>query len=84
MPKKILIAGASGFIGQALIKELLEKTDYDIVGMSRYARKSDHARLQWKQSDLFSLKDIVNAMEGCSECHLLSALNASVCDFGTR
>lgn len=67
MPKKILIAGASGFIGQALIKELLEKTDYHIVGMSRYVRESDHARLQWKKADLFSLKDIMNAMEGCSE-----------------
>ncbi len=67
MPKKILITGASGFIGQALIEELLLHTDYQLVGISRYKQKSEHPRFEWKQGDLFSLKDISNAMEGCDE-----------------
>ncbi len=67
MAKKILIAGASGFIGKAIIKDLIENSDYQLVGLSRYARKSDHPRLEWKQADLFSFKDISNSMEGCDE-----------------
>lgn len=67
MPKKILIAGASGFIGQALIRELLETTDYELVALSRYPRNSDNTRVEWRQADLFSLKDTSNAMNGCDE-----------------
>ncbi len=67
MPKKILIAGASGFIGQALIKELLETTDYQLVALSRYPRPSENPRVEWRQADLFSLKDTTNAMNGCDE-----------------
>ena len=61
---KILVSGASGFIGKAVIKMLLEETDHEIVALSRYERVSDHARLTWKRCDLFSLKDLSEAMVG--------------------
>lgn len=69
--KKILIAGASGFIGRALIHELLKHEDIEIVGLSRKVYESDHPRLVWKAADLFSLKDINRAMEGCDEAYYL-------------
>lgn len=69
--KKILIAGASGFIGQALIQKLLGHQDITIVALSRSLRRSDNPRLIWKQCDLFSLKDIQLAMEGCDEAYYL-------------
>lgn len=69
--RKILIAGASGFIGRALIQRLLKEEDVQIVGLSRRSRVSDHSRLQWKTGDLFSLKDISEAMEGCDEAYYL-------------
>jgi uncharacterized protein YbjT (DUF2867 family) len=69
--KKILIAGASGFIGHALIENLLKRDDIEIVALSRKARSSDHPRMMWKQCDLFSLKDIQAAMEGCHEAYYL-------------
>jgi uncharacterized protein YbjT (DUF2867 family) len=69
--KKILIAGASGFIGHALIENLLRREDLEIVALSRKERNSDHPRLVWKQCDLFSLKDIQLAMEGCHEAYYL-------------
>jgi uncharacterized protein YbjT (DUF2867 family) len=69
--KKILIAGASGFIGHALIERLLTHEGIEIVALSRKARKSDNPRLTWKQCDLFSLKDIQLAMEGCEEAFYL-------------
>lgn len=69
--RKILIAGASGFIGHALIDSLLQNEQIEIVGLSRSLKTSHHPRLIWKQCDLFSLKDITEAMEGCEAAYYL-------------
>jgi len=61
---KILVSGASGFIGKAVVRMLLEETDHEVVALSRYERVSDHPRLTWKRCDLFSLKDLSGAMVG--------------------
>lgn len=63
--KKVLIAGASGFIGKALIEKLLLEDDIHIVALSRNIKKSENPRVTWFKCDLFSLKDISIAMEGC-------------------
>jgi len=59
---KIVIAGASGYIGQSLIPKLLEKfPNAEITALSRTPRyvrdkvASDN-RIIWKSCDLFSLK----------------------------
>lgn len=69
--RKVLIAGASGFIGRALIDHLLETTDLHLVGLSRRDQMSHHPRLTWKRCDLYSLKDIDLAMEGCESAYYL-------------
>jgi uncharacterized protein YbjT (DUF2867 family) len=69
--RKILIAGASGFIGRALIEQLLHQEDIHILALSRSERESTHPRVTWKKCDLFSLKDISLAMEGCEEGYYL-------------
>lgn len=69
--RKILVAGASGFIGRALIDRLLAETEVEIVALSRATRESHHPRLTWKKCDLFSLKDIELAMEGCTAGYYL-------------
>ncbi len=69
--RKILIAGASGFIGHALIDQLLKDENNEIVGLSRSQRSSTHPRLTWKKCDLFSLKDIAEAMSGCEMAYYL-------------
>lgn len=69
--RKILIAGASGFIGHALIDRLLQSEDIEIVGLSRGPKESHHPRLQWKKCDLFSLKDITDAMVDCESAYYL-------------
>jgi uncharacterized protein YbjT (DUF2867 family) len=69
--KKVLIAGASGFIGRALIDHLLSTTDHSIVALSRVERKSSNPRLEWRKCDMFSLKDITNSMEGCDRAYYL-------------
>jgi uncharacterized protein YbjT (DUF2867 family) len=69
--RKILIAGASGFIGHALIDHLLKDDHIELVGLSRGPKTSHHPRLTWKMCDLFSLKDITDAMEGCETAYYL-------------
>jgi uncharacterized protein YbjT (DUF2867 family) len=64
---RVLIAGASGFIGRALLKELEKDHSLHIVALSRQPSVQGHERLEWKQADLFSLKDISEAMEGCDQ-----------------
>ncbi|MBY0515295.1 MAG: NAD(P)H-binding protein [Bacteriovoracaceae bacterium] len=64
---RVFIAGASGFIGQALIQKLQEDESLSLVAMSRQKIASKHERLIWKQGDLFSLKDIAEALEGCDQ-----------------
>lgn len=68
---KILIAGASGFIGKAIIERLLTTTDHEIIALSRYSRDSHHPRLKWMRCDLFSLQDITLAMASCDEAYYL-------------
>lgn len=65
--QRILIAGASGFIGRALIKALESDESLTVVALSREDKVSQHSRLEWKKADIFSLKDISEAMEGCEQ-----------------
>ncbi len=68
---RILVAGASGFIGKALIKVLLENPEYEIIGLSRRDQESQHPRLIWKRCDLFSLKDLNECMAGVTQAYYL-------------
>jgi uncharacterized protein YbjT (DUF2867 family) len=67
-PPNIVIVGASGFVGHALIAELLLKTKARLTALSRrpIAIDSDQAkdRLFWRACDLHNLKDIEEALDG--------------------
>ena len=69
--RKILIAGGSGFIGHALIESLLADEKNELVALSRGSRSSHHPRLKWMKCDLYSLKDISDAMVGCEVAYYL-------------
>ena len=71
MVKKVLIAGASGFIGKALLHSLLQDESITVIALSRYERQSLHPRLQWKKCDLYSLKELTLCMESCDSAYYL-------------
>ncbi len=59
MNPSIVIAGASGYIGKALIPKLLEKfPTAKITALSRSQQQSTDPRVEWKACDLFSLNAI--------------------------
>ena len=60
---KILIAGASGYIGKALIPKLIEKyPNSEIIALSRSKQSSSFKQVTWIECDLFSLKSIEQAI----------------------
>lgn len=61
---KVAIAGASGFVGKALLKELEGR--HEVVALSRSVRASDsQSKIEWRACDLFSLLDAEKALQGC-------------------
>ncbi len=63
---RLVIAGASGFIGTAVCRELVQ--DYDIVALTRSPERSAASDAQlpivWRHCDLFSLRQVDRAFEG--------------------
>jgi len=59
---RLIIAGASGFIGKALAPLLAER--FEVVGLSRSQRAGGNGFTQYRKCDLFSLKDAERALEG--------------------
>lgn len=62
---KIVIAGASGFVGKKLIHYILDNTNFRVVALSRSEKKSLDPRLEWRKVDLFSLLEVEKATAGC-------------------
>ena len=67
---KVLVTGALGFIGSHFCKYLIEKTDYQVVGLSRLTDSRSSQRLTgcWAQ-DRFNLiyKDLTQDISGICE-----------------
>lgn len=62
---RIVVAGATGFIGTQLILNLLQTTEHQIVALSRHEAISEHPRLESRACDLYSLLDTEWALEDC-------------------
>ncbi len=60
---KIVVAGASGYIGRAIIPKLLERFPHaEITALSRSQQQSDDDRIVWKACDLFTIESIEKAL----------------------
>lgn len=58
---KIVVAGASGFVGKQLLNILAK--EHEVIGLSRRTRKAED-KVEWVQCDLFSLLDIEKNLAG--------------------
>ena len=59
---KIIIAGATGFIGHRLIKRL--KHEHEIIALTRSEVSSIDPKIKWVKCDLFNHQDLNPAMTG--------------------
>ena len=63
MKKKIVLAGATGFIGKWIIEKFQE--DFEIVALSRKeVLHNPNRNVQWKKVDLYSMSSTERALEG--------------------
>lgn len=62
----VVIVGASGFVGRALLDVLLKENDLHLTALSRHAPASSAAaeRLRWVSCDLHNLRDLEQALTG--------------------
>lgn len=71
--RRIAIAGATGFVGSALLERLVDR--YRIRGLSRARVRSrdaapdggpgDGPGVEWRRCDLFRLREVTAALQGC-------------------
>ncbi len=66
--KRVLLTGASGFIGRQAIAPLLEQ-GYEVHGVSTVAQTRPH--VQWHQADLFDMQQSDALMQKIRPTHLL-------------
>ncbi|MFW2388760.1 MAG: NAD(P)H-binding protein [Polyangiales bacterium] len=59
---RVVIAGASGFVGRALAPALAES--FEVVGLSRSVRMPGAGFAEYRSCDLFSLKEAEEALQG--------------------
>lgn len=64
---KIVIAGASGFVGKLLLKNFADR--FELIALGRFAPQNDSARQEaisvtWRSCDLFSLLQTEKALAG--------------------
>lgn len=65
---KLAIAGASGFVGQRLIKSLATMPEVShIRGLSRSTPQSEDSKVEFISCDLFSLKDVDQGLQNIDE-----------------
>ena len=63
MKKKIVLAGATGFIGRWIIEKYAR--DYHIIALSRKKVKSNpNKHIEWRTVDLYSMSSTEKALEG--------------------
>ena len=62
----VTIAGASGFIGTALCRELT--ADHDVVALTRSPTRSKTSEVEmsvrWQYCDFFSMREVESALRG--------------------
>ena len=74
--KRVVIAGGSGFVGRALARSL--QNDYTVVILTRQERISHEKNIIFKRCDMFSLKQIEEALKGADfAIYLVHSMSAN-------
>jgi nucleoside-diphosphate-sugar epimerase len=64
MAKRILICGATGFIGRNLAEHFARSGDYDVVGVYNRRPPFECSGLKWIKADLTNSEDVNRALNG--------------------
>ncbi|WP_172252623.1 NAD(P)H-binding protein [Saccharibacillus deserti] len=60
---KVILTGASGYIGHNLMQKL--KEDYDVIALSRHGSShEDEEHAEWRSCDFYSMDDALESLHG--------------------
>ncbi len=62
---RIAVTGSRGFVGQGLVDFILDKTEHEIVALSRRDIKSKNPRIEFRKVDFFSMREAELALRDC-------------------
>ena len=61
---KILVCGATGFIGRNITESFAKRDDFQVIGVHNKRPKYNHPNLEWVQADLNNSQDINRILDG--------------------
>jgi nucleoside-diphosphate-sugar epimerase len=62
---RVAVAGATGFVGRALVAELSRDCDVVALGRGSHGTHDRGSGVEWRRCDLFSLREVETALAGC-------------------
>lgn len=80
MKKRVLICGATGFIGRNLAERLAAREDLEVVGVAHAREPFEHPGLEWVRADLAREDDVARVLEGVDVVVQAAATTSGVKD----
>jgi len=62
--KKILVCGATGFIGRNIVEALLQNEDYDITATYHIRQPFQSTKIKWKKVNFLNVDEVDSAING--------------------
>jgi GDP-L-fucose synthase len=62
--QKILVCGATGFIGRNMVEYFLKRSDMEVIGVFNKRPKYDLPNLKWVKADLNKAEDVSRVLDG--------------------
>lgn len=84
MKKRLLICGATGFIGRNLVEHFLKMPEYEVTGVYHKRPFFDLPGLKWVQADLTKIEDVNKALEGIDIIVQAAAVTSGAKDIVSR
>ncbi|MBI5236222.1 MAG: NAD-dependent epimerase/dehydratase family protein [Deltaproteobacteria bacterium] len=86
MRKKVLVAGATGFIGKNIVERLAGRPDYELFGTYRNSASLERAQtgVEWIKADLTNAADVDRAIKGMDVVVQTAATTSGAKDIVTR
>jgi GDP-L-fucose synthase len=81
---KMLIAGATGFIGRNLLEYFVSKKNFEVIGLYHLRPPYEISGVRWMQADLTRKEDVFRVLSGVDVLIQAAATTSGVKDIVTR
>jgi GDP-L-fucose synthase len=82
--KRVLVCGATGFIGRNVVERLSSRGDLEVTAVFNQTKNFDHPSIRWIQADLTKSEDVARALEGIDTVIQAAATTSGAKDIVSR